>query len=77
MNLWHRIRENCPQLEPQVRSLYLRITGDHPRQCLGAESFWEQERWGYRPAGWHLKSRGKVSFEMSLITGSLGLVGDG
>lgn len=42
-------------------------------ELLGAE----EERWGYRPAGWHLRSGGKVNFEMSLITGSLGLVGDG
>lgn len=42
-------------------------------ELLAAE---EKERWGYSPAGWHLRSRGKLSFKMSLITGSLGLVGD-
>lgn len=73
-------RESCPQLEPQIRSLYLELIGDCPRLYLGAGSSFEEEgRRGRvdRPAGWHLRSRRKLSSEMNLITSPLALAGEG
>lgn len=71
VNLWHRIREGCPQLEP--------VPENHRRPSQTVLGGWEllgaEEMWGYRPAGWHLRSRGKLNFEMSLIR-YLALVGD-